>query len=125
QRQVVDAFFLATREGDFDALVAVLDPAAVYRIDTGANLPAASMVLHGAEAIAKQALKGLSSRIARPEVQLHPALVNGAAGVVVTVAGQPMAVIGFSIAGGKIVEIDSVADPERVRRIAAAVLSGG
>jgi RNA polymerase sigma-70 factor, ECF subfamily len=54
---------------------------------------------------------------------LKPALVNGAAGVVVTVRGRPIAVMGFTVTGGKIVEIDAIANPERVRRIAAAVLN--
>jgi hypothetical protein len=59
----------------------------------------------------------------RPDAQVRPALVNGAAGVVVTVAGLPFAVMGFTVAEGKIVEIDAITDPERVRRIAAAVLT--
>jgi RNA polymerase sigma factor (sigma-70 family) len=117
QRDVVDAFFLAARGGDFDALVALLDPDVVLRADFGARRPAASMVLHGAAAVARQALMG-----ALPAAHLHPALVNGAAGVVVTVGGRPFAVLGFTVAEGKIVEVDAIADPERVRRIAAAVL---
>lgn len=123
QHDVVDAFFLAAREGDFGALVNVLDPDVVVRIDAGADVPVASMVLHGAAAAARQTLKGLASSLARPGVQLHPARVNGAAGVVVTVHGRPFVVMGFTIAKGKIVEIDSIADPERVRTIAAAVLA--
>ena len=118
QREVVDAFFLAARGGDFDALVALLDPDVVLRSDFGAKRPAASKVIHGAAAVARQALLG-----ALPAAQLHPALVNGAAGVVVTVGGRPFAVMGFTVAEGMIVEIDAIADPERVRRIAAAVLS--
>jgi RNA polymerase sigma factor (sigma-70 family) len=117
QRDVVDAFFLAARGGDFDALVALLDPDVVLRADFGARRPAASMVLHGAAAVARQALMG-----ALPAAHLHPALVNGAAGVVVTVGGRPFAVLGFTVAEGRIVEVDAIADPERVRRIAAAVL---
>jgi RNA polymerase sigma factor (sigma-70 family) len=123
QRDVVDAFFLAAREGNFGALVNVLDPDVVVRIDAGANLPIASMVLRGAASVAKQTIKGLASSLARPGVQMHPALVNGAVGVVVTVHGQPSVVMGFTIADGKIVEIDSIANPERVGRIAAAVLA--
>jgi len=118
QRVVVDAFFLAARGGDFDALVALLDPDVVLRSDFGTRRPAASKVTHGAAAVARQALIG-----ALPAAHLHPALVNGAAGVVVTVGGRPFAVMGFTVAGGKIVEIDAIADPERVRRIAAAVIS--
>ncbi len=122
QRAVVDAFFLAAREGDFDALVAVLDPEVVLRIDAGARHPTASMVIHGAADVARQARIGLRAMFTRPVVDLRPALVNGAAGVVVTVGGQPMTVMGFTVTAGKIVEIDAIADPERVRRIAAAVV---
>jgi RNA polymerase sigma factor (sigma-70 family) len=118
QREVVDAFFLAARGGDFDALVALLDPAVVLRSDFGAARPGAPRVFHGAAAVAGQALSG-----ARLDGHLHPALVNGAAGVVVTIAGRPFAVMGFIVAAGKIVEIDAIADPKRVRRIAAAVLT--
>src|SRR5713101_8375050 len=118
QRDVVDAFFLAARGGDFDALVALLDPNVVLRSDWGARRPAASAVTHGAAAVARQALM-----FSNPTARLRPALVNGAAGVVVTVAGRPFAVMGFTVAGGKIVEIDAIADAERVRRIAAGVLT--
>src|ERR687884_1880639 len=118
QREVVDAFFVAARGGDFDALVALLDPDVVLRADFGAKRPAASRVIHGAAAVARQALKG-----ALPAAHLRPALVNGAAGVVITVRGRPFAVMGFTVAEGKIVAIDAIADPERVRRIAAAVLT--
>jgi RNA polymerase sigma-70 factor, ECF subfamily len=117
QRDVVDAFFRAARGGDFDALVALLDPDVVLRSDFGAQRPAAARVTHGAAAVARQALIA-----ALPTAQLHPALVNGAAGVVVTVRGRPFAVLGFTVTDGKIVEIDAIADPDRVRRIAAAVL---
>lgn len=123
QRAVVDAFFVAAREGDFGALVALLDPDVVLRLDAGVRRPAASMVLHGAAAVARQALRGLASSLARPAVHLRPALVNGAAGVVVTMGGQPITVMGFTVAAGKIVAIDAIADPERLRRIAAAVLT--
>ena len=60
----------------------------------------------------------------RLDLTMHPALVNGAAGVVVTVRGRPLAVMGFTVADGRIVEIDAIADPDRVARIAAAVLGG-
>ena len=117
QRDVVDAFFRAARGGDFDALVALLDPDVVLRADRGAGRPAASRVVRGAAAVANQALM-----FALPAAELHPALVNGAAGVVVTVGGRPFAVMGFTVSGGRIVEIDAIADADRVRRIAAAVL---
>jgi RNA polymerase sigma-70 factor (ECF subfamily) len=121
QRDVVDAFFSAARGGDFDALVAVLDPDVVLRIDAGTRRPAASMVINGAAAVARQTLVGLRSSLARPIVDLRPALVNGAAGVVVTLRGRPVTVMGFTVVEGKIVEIDAIADPERVLRITAAV----
>jgi RNA polymerase sigma factor (sigma-70 family) len=117
QRAVVDAFFSAARGGDFDALVAVLDPDVVLRSDFGARRPGASVVVRGAPAVARQALIG-----ALPGARLRPALVNGAAGVVITVGERPFAVMGFTVTEGKIVEIDAIADPERVARIAAAVL---
>src|SRR5712691_4721533 len=73
QREVVDAFFSAARGGDFDALVAVLDPGVVLRIDAGARRPAASKVIRGAAAVARQALSGLTTAL--PAVGLRPALV--------------------------------------------------
>ena len=120
QRDVVDAFFLAARGGDLGALVALLDPDVVLRADFGARRPAASRVVRGAAAVARQAVLG-----ALPGADLHPALVNGAAGAVVTVGGRPFTVLGFTVAEGRILEIDAIADPERVRRVAAAVLGGG
>ena len=123
QQGVVDAFFSAARGGEFDALVAVLDPDIVVRIDAGASHPAASMVLHGAAAVSRQVLRGLRPLFTRPAILVRPALVNGAAGVIVTMDGMPMTVMGFTIAEGKIVEINAIADPERVGRIAAAVLT--
>src|SRR5215211_3611649 len=117
QRAVVDAFFRAARGGDLEGLVAVLHPGVVLRADYGARRPAAPRVVKGADAVAGQAQLG-----ALPGADLHPALVNGAAGVVVTVNERPFAVLGFVVAGGRIVEIDAIADPERVPGIAAALL---
>jgi RNA polymerase sigma factor (sigma-70 family) len=116
QRAVVDAFFLAARGGDFDALVALLDPDVVLRADGGARRPAASVVIRGAAAVAREAI-----RSAQPGARVRPAMVNGAAGVVISMRGRPVAVVGFTVADGKIVEIDTIADPQRVRRIAASV----
>jgi RNA polymerase sigma factor (sigma-70 family) len=124
QREVVDAFFLAARGGDFDALVCLLDPEVVLRIDAGAERPAASMVIRGATAVAQQARVGLRAVFSRPVVHLRPALVNGAAGVVVSLGDEPMTVMGFTVSGGRIVEIDAIADLERVRRIASEFLVG-
>src|SRR6476646_10079946 len=91
QREVVDAFFAAARGGDFDALVALLDPDVVLRADAGAWRPDASAVIHGAAAVAGQAL-----RFAMPAAELLPALVNGDAGVVVTLHGRPISLMGFT-----------------------------
>ena len=122
QREVVDAFFAAARGGDFAALVAVLDPDVVLRIDAGAAHAAASMVVRGADAVARQAFTGLAAALRA--VELQPALVNGAAGMIMSRRGRPLTVMGFTIADGKIAEIDAIADPERVQRIAAAVGDG-
>ncbi len=118
QRDVVDAFFMAARGGNFDALVALLDPNVVARADWGARRHTAPMVIRGAEAVARQAL-----RFAAPNAKLLPVWMNGAAGVVVTVAGRPVSAMAFTVANGKIVEIDAFADPARVRSIAAAALA--
>jgi RNA polymerase sigma-70 factor, ECF subfamily len=117
QREVVDAFFAAAHRGDFDALVAVLDPDVVLRSDGGTAHPEVSVVLHGAAAVAGQAL-----RLAQPSAPKRPALVNGAAGVVVTVGGRLVAVMGFTVSRGKIVEIDAILDPGRLIRLDPAVL---
>jgi len=117
QREVVDAFFRAAREGDFDALLRILHPDVILRSDFGAKHRAASVVYRGATAVAGQA-RGF------PGALVTPALVNGAAGAVVTVHGRPIAILGFTVVEGRIVAIDGIADPERVARVAAAVLSG-
>jgi RNA polymerase sigma factor (sigma-70 family) len=119
QRAVVDAFFAAARGGNFAALVAVLDPDVVLRIDAGAAHPAASMVVRGADAVARQALTGLATALRTFELQ--PALVNGSAGMIMSRRGRPLTVMGFTVADGKIAEIDAVADPQRLQQIAAAV----
>jgi RNA polymerase sigma factor (sigma-70 family) len=113
QRAVVDAFFSAARDGHFDALVAVLDPDVVLRVDAGANRRV-SMVVDGAEGVAKQALRGLKTFLNNPVYDLLPAIVNGAAGVIMTSNGRPVTIMGFTVVRGKIVEIDSIADPDRV-----------
>jgi RNA polymerase sigma factor (sigma-70 family) len=115
QREVVDAFLAAAREGDFDALVAVLDPDVVLRADLG---PAGgSREVRGAAAVAGQA-----STYARLDLLVRPALVNGAAGAVSTLGGEPFSVGGFTVRDGKIVGIDLLADPERLRHLDLAVL---
>jgi RNA polymerase sigma factor (sigma-70 family) len=112
QREVVDAFLAAARAGDFDALVAVLDPDVVFRIDTGGVAPLARPPVVGAEAVARQLLV----RGAPFAPLARPAIVNGAAGAVVAPHGTPIAVVGFTVSEGRIVEIDVVADPAKLRR---------
>jgi RNA polymerase sigma factor (sigma-70 family) len=119
QRTVMDAFFVAARSGDLDALVAVLHPDVILRVDFGPRRPGASRVVHGAAAVARQARLG-----ANPSALLHPALINGAAGVVITLDGQPHGVMAFTVVNDQVVELDIIADPERIRRVASAVLSG-
>jgi RNA polymerase sigma factor (sigma-70 family) len=116
QREVVDAFFAAARAGDFEGLAAVLDPDVVLRSDLGPGRPA-TRVMRGAATVAGQAMS-----YRNPLAVLLPALVNGTAGVVVTVGGRPTAIMGFTVVGGRIVEIDAIAEPSRVARIAAAVV---
>jgi RNA polymerase sigma factor (sigma-70 family) len=114
QREVVDAFLAASRAGDFEALLEVLDPDVVFRIDTGGAPPRARPPVVGAEAVARQVLQ----RGSRLAPFARPAIVNGAAGVVVAPAGRPFAVVGFTVSDGRIVEIDLVADPEKLRGLA-------
>ena len=119
QRHVVDAFFAAAHRGDFDALVAVLDPDVVLRSDGGEQRRALSFVRRGAAEVARTAITS-----AQPAAVKIPALVNGAAGVVVMTDGRPFVVMGFTVASGKIVEIDCLLDPDRLARLDLAVLDG-
>lgn len=98
----------AARDGDFDTLISLLDPDAIARSDetTGPRL------LRGPAAIARQALM-----FASPAAQVRPALVNGAAGVVVTIGQTPISVMGFTVTRGKIAEIDSISNPARLQRL--------
>jgi RNA polymerase sigma factor (sigma-70 family) len=112
QRRVVDAFLAAVQDGDFEALVAVLDPAIVLRADGGA-VKGMSRLVRGAQAVVAQAAAfsklGLSSQVV---------LVNGNIGVVSRLPdGRLLSVIGFTIAGGKVVEMDILADPDRLSRL--------
>jgi RNA polymerase sigma factor (sigma-70 family) len=118
QRAVVDAFFAAGRAGDFEALVAVLHPDVVLRADFSPSRPSRSTVVRGAHSVAQRALAG-----AHPTAVLHPVLINGAAGVVITTGQRPRNLMAFTVADGKIVEIDSIGDPDRVMRLAAAALA--
>jgi RNA polymerase sigma factor (sigma-70 family) len=109
QREVVDAFFAAARDGDFDALVAVLDPDVVARTDGG---PGASSIIRGAAAVAAGARS-----YARRAPFVHPATVNGLPGAVVAPAGRPVLIMAFTVRNGKIAAIDALADRARLRQL--------
>jgi RNA polymerase sigma factor (sigma-70 family) len=117
QREVVDAFLAALRGGDFDALVAVLDPDVVVRVDQAAGPPGAPREVRGARTWAKGALA--YSRFAH---FAQPALVNGAVGVVVAPRGRLFRVLHFTLTRGKIAQVDVIADPARLRQLDLAVL---
>jgi RNA polymerase sigma factor (sigma-70 family) len=112
QRRVVDAFLAAVQDGDFEALVAVLDPEIVLRADGGA-VKGMSRLVRRAQAVAAQA-----APFSKHGVWSHVVLVNGNIGVVSRLPdGRLLSVIGFTIAGGKVVEMDILADPDRIRRL--------
>ena len=115
QREVVDAFFAAARAGDFEALVQLLDPDVVVHADFGGGRPPA--VFRGARTVAKLARPPRGAEVHRR------VLVNGAPGAIITLHGRPFSLLAFTVVGGKIVEIDGIGDPDRVRRVAAAVLT--
>ncbi len=117
QWEVVDAFLAAARDGDFDALVAVLDPDVVLRADGGAVRAGVSHEVRGARAVAGQAL--LWTRV---DLTMRRALINGAAGMVTIRHGQPFSVSAVTVRGGKIVEFDILADPERLAQLDLTVL---
>jgi RNA polymerase sigma factor (sigma-70 family) len=108
QRRVVEAFQAAAREGDFEGLIAVLDPDVVLHSDAGPGRPG-TMVVRGAEAVARRAY---SYRRFGPWAR--PVLVNGVAGMVAAPNGRIFSVLSYVVRGGKIVEIDAIADPERL-----------
>lgn len=115
QRIVMDAFLAAVQEGDFDGLLAVLDPEVVLRADGGARWVGATRELRGAQTVARSALT-ITRRLTGFRVER--ALVNGAAGIVSwDEKGEPFSVMGFTVRDGKIAEIDVLADPERLRQL--------
>jgi RNA polymerase sigma-70 factor (ECF subfamily) len=118
-RAVVDAFFAAVREGDLAALLAVLDPGVVVCADYGARPVAAPREVRGARVAAENAL-----RFARYAYFAQPVLVNGAVGIVAAPGGQLYAVMGFMVRQGKIVEIDILTDPARLRQLDLSALDG-
>jgi DNA-directed RNA polymerase specialized sigma24 family protein len=121
QREVMDAFLAASRSGDFETLLEVLDPDAVLRLDRGAvpagvsrasGVPRVSGVVRGEAAVA-----GLGLPFSGDGWSPHHALVNGAAGAIMARHGRPASIIGFTVHGGKIVAIDILADHARIRRL--------
>ena len=110
QREVIEAFMAASRAGDFDALVAVLDPDVVLRVDFGPAGP--SKLVRGAANVASQALL-----FSRGAASVRPVLINGQAGVVPMPGGRPSAVFCPTVRGGRIVEINILADPDRLARL--------
>src|SRR3954447_22272633 len=113
QRQLVDAFLAASREGDFAALVAILDARVVFRLDAGGRADRAREPVTGPDAVARRVLAR-----GRPFAHLaRPAMVNGAPGLLVAARGAAMAVVGFTCAHGRIVAIDLIADPEKLRHL--------
>jgi RNA polymerase sigma factor (sigma-70 family) len=113
QRRVVDAFFAASRDGDFDALLDLLDPDIELRIDGGVLRAEASRVLHGSDAVAAH-----TTTYSRLYPFVRPALVNGAAGAVVAPRGRVVSVMAFTVTNGKIVQIDALLDPQRLAQLA-------
>jgi RNA polymerase sigma factor (sigma-70 family) len=109
QQAVVNAFFAAARAGDLAGLVELLDPEVVLRTD-GFN--AAPAVLRGAATVAGAALGGAS-----PHAEFRPVLVNGAAGMLITLRGRPVGLMAFTVAGGRITAVDGITDPHRLRRL--------
>jgi RNA polymerase sigma-70 factor, ECF subfamily len=115
QWEVVEAFLAAAREGDFDALIALLDPEVVLRADFGrAGIP---LHVQGAETIASRALPW-----SRVDLTMRRALINGAAGVVTFLRGRPFSIAALTVKEGRIVEIDFLADPERIAQLDLAKL---
>ncbi len=114
QREIVEAFLAASRGGDFDALVALLDPDVVFRPDLAAALPGPKKDVRGARAVAR--LFSGRAQLARS------ALVDGAVGVMVAPLGRLLLVLRLKLAQGRIAEIDVVADPDRLQQLDLSVL---
>ena len=117
QREVIDAFLAAAREGDFEALVEVLDPDVVLRADRRGVSIGAPRVVRGAANVARGALA-----FSRLDIEVRPALVNGAVGTVTFRDGQPFAIAGFTIRNRRVVEMDIIADPERLSQLDLTIL---
>jgi len=120
QRSVVDAFLAASHDGDFHRLVAVLDPDVVLRADVAATAPGKSLEIRGADQVARRAQ--VFSRLGLLKL---PVLVNGVPGLVCLLDGKPFSVMGFTVRGGKVAEIDILSDPERLNQLDLPVDENG
>jgi len=120
QRAIVDAFFTAARAGDFDRLMELLDPDAVIRADGGPARPGASVVMRGAAQIAKATIATAS-----PLADFTPVLVNGVAGMLITVRGRPVSLIAVTVTGSRISAMDGITDPDRLAQLKLAGLGPG
>ena len=114
QREVVGAFLAAARDGDFEALLAVLDPDVVVRAEFAGGM---TREVRGAEAVA-----GEAQMFSQLGLVIHPALINGAVGAVSTLHGRPFSVGGMTVRDGKIVAMDFLADPERLAQLDLTIL---
>ncbi len=120
QRAIVDAFFTAARAGDFDRLLELLDPDVVIRADGGPARPGGSVVMRGAEQIARATIATAS-----PLADFTPVLVNGVAGMLITVRGRPVSLIAVTVTGSRITAMDGITDLDRLARLGLAGLSQG
>jgi RNA polymerase sigma factor (sigma-70 family) len=109
QRAVVDAFFAAARAGEFDRLVELLDPDVVVRADGGAGGPGPSLVMRGAAGVAAATIATAS-----PQADFTPVLVNGVAGMLITLKGRPVSLVAVTVAGGRITAVDGITDRKRL-----------
>jgi RNA polymerase sigma-70 factor (ECF subfamily) len=114
-KQVVDAFLAASRNGDFEGLLALLDPDVVLRADAGDGPFGPSRIVRGAEAVVQQAM--LYNALAK---LAQPVLVNGLPGVIVVRDGKPLSLLSVQVRDGRIVELDIIADPDRLQRLVGA-----
>ena len=120
QRAIVDAFFTAARAGDFDRLMELLDPDVVIRADGGPARPSASVVMRGAAQIARATIATAS-----PLADFTPVLVNGVAGMLITVRGRPVSLIAATVTGSQITAMDGITDLDRLAGVGLAALSRG
>jgi hypothetical protein len=118
QREIVDAFLAAARNGDFEGLLAVLDPDVVLRADAGSGPMGPSQLVRGARAVATQALRFAElARFARP------VLVNGTPGLIAAPNGRPVSLLGATVRAGRITELHILADPDRLSRLDLTALN--